>query len=54
MHRMAIAARGLKRREYRRCHGAAGNDKTFAEDEILEPALLRHHAMCGGIEFGHA
>ena len=25
-----------------------------SEREILEPALLRHHAMFGGIEIGHA
>src|SRR5664279_6000970 len=54
MHRVGIAAGGLKRREYRRCHGAAGNDEALAEHKILEPALLRHHAMLGGIELGHS
>jgi hypothetical protein len=54
MHGMGVAARGLKGREYRRGHGAAGNDKTLAEHEILKPALLRHHAVPGGIELGHA
>jgi hypothetical protein len=51
---MGIAARGLKGREDRRRHGAARKDKALAEREILEPALLRHHAMRGGIEIGHA
>jgi hypothetical protein len=50
---MGIAARGLKGGENGRRHGAAGNHKTLAEYKILEPALLRHHAMLGGIELGH-
>ena len=53
MHRMGIAARGLERREYRRRHGAARDHKALAEHKILEPALLRHHAMLCGIELGH-
>ena len=53
MYGMGVAARGLKGCEYRRRHGAAGNDKALAEREILEPALLCHHAMFGGIEIGH-
>jgi hypothetical protein len=53
MDGMGIAACGLKRGEHGRCHGAAGNDKPLAQRKILEPALLRHHAMQGGIEVGH-
>ena len=53
MNGVGIAARGLKRGENRRRHGAAGNDEALAESEILEPALLRHHAMLRGIELGH-
>jgi hypothetical protein len=34
--------------------GPARDHEAFAEHEILEPALLRHHAMRGGIEVGHA
>src|SRR5205823_6646392 len=39
--------------EYRRALGPARDHKTLAEDKIFEPALLRHHAMLGGIEVGH-
>jgi hypothetical protein len=53
MHRMGIAARGLEGGEHRRRHGAAGNDKTLAKHEILEPALFAHHAVLRGIELGH-
>src|SRR5450631_2148090 len=53
MDRMGIAARGLKRGEHGRRHGSARNDKTLAQRKILEPALLRHHAMQGGVEVGH-
>src|SRR5216683_2873236 len=53
MNGMGIAARGLKRGEDGRRHGAAGNDKALAQRKILEPALLRHHAMQCGIELGH-
>src|SRR5262245_28882733 len=53
MDRMGVAARGLERREDRRGLGAAGQHEALANDKILEPALLRHHAMRGGIEFGH-
>jgi hypothetical protein len=52
--RMGIAARGLERSEHCRGLGPAWDHKAFAEHEIFEPALLRHHAMRGGIEVGHA
>src|SRR5262245_8024481 len=51
--RMGVAARGLERREDRRRLGAAGQHEALANDKILEPALLGHHAVRGGIEFGH-
>ena len=36
--RMIVPARGLKRREQRVGHGAAGQDEALADPEILEPA----------------
>jgi len=48
--RVGVAARGLKRREDRRALGTARDHESFAEHEVLEPALLWHHAMLGGIE----
>lgn len=51
---MGVAARGLERGEYRRGLGPARQHETFTEDEILEPALRRDHAMLGRIEVAHA
>src|SRR5215210_5365679 len=53
MDRMGIAARGLECREHRRGLGPARDHEALAEHEILEPALLAHHAMLGGVEVGH-
>src|SRR3954463_2093002 len=53
MDRMGVAACGLERGEYRRCLGPARDPEAFAEHEIIEPALLAHHAMLGGVEVGH-
>src|SRR5262245_665936 len=53
MDRVGVAARGLERREDRRGLGAARQHEALANDKILEPALLGHHAVRGGIEFGH-
>src|ERR1700731_2018446 len=53
MDGMGVAARGLEGGEHRRRHGAARNHKALAEGKILEPALLRHHAMACRIELGH-
>src|SRR4051812_14851938 len=50
---VGVAARGLERRKHRRCHGAARQHEAFAEDKILEPALLGYHTMIGGVELGH-
>src|SRR5882757_9390328 len=53
MDRMGIAARGLERREHRRGLGPARDHEALAQRKILEPALVRHHAMLGGVELGH-
>ena len=53
MDRVGVAARGLERGEDRRGLGAARQHEALAEHEILEPALLGHHAVRGGIELGH-
>src|SRR6202012_579560 len=53
MDRMGVAAGELERREHRRGLGAARDHEALAELEILEPALLRHHAMLVRIELGH-
>ena len=54
MHGMSVAARGLKGGEHRRRHGTAGDHEAFAKHEILEPALLWHHAMLRGVEVADA
>src|SRR5215470_12399689 len=53
MDRVGVAARGLERREDRRGLGAARQHEALADHEILEPALLGHHAVRCGIELGH-
>src|SRR6185295_2378590 len=50
---MGVAARGLERGEHRRSLGPARDHETFAEHEILEPALFAHHAVLCGVEVGH-
>jgi len=54
MNRVGIATRGLECGEYSARHGSARDHKTLAEHKVLEPALLRHLAMLGGIELCHA
>jgi len=50
---MGIAARGLEGREDCGCLRAARQHKALAQDKILKPPLLGHHAMCFRIEVGH-
>jgi hypothetical protein len=51
---MGIAARRLEGCEYCASHGSARQDETLSEHKILEPTLLRHHAMGRWVEIGHA
>jgi hypothetical protein len=53
VHRVVVPARALERQEHRLGHRSAGLHEPLAEDEILEPALLRDHPVTGGIEAGH-
>src|SRR6478752_2320239 len=47
---MVVAARRLERQEQRLAHRPAWRYEAFTDPEVLEPALLRHHAVGGGIE----